>query len=216
MNEEDDYDEDDEGASNKPSSSTAAPLSIQQVASMPTEALPEHKEDDLDKAAEDEEEGEPEEADFDEAFDEAFDDDEEAGPTQDPAGDTAASEEPAAKRAKKSLADEEAEKKRLIINAMNEQQLDRYESFRRSSLARPKIKKYLSTLLGYAPSDRVVIAMCGMGKVFVGELIESARILAAEEGDFGPLKPCYVRRAYQNLQFQQRIPRKHSGKRLLR
>lgn len=35
----------------------------------------------------------------------------------------------------------EAERKRGIVMAMTEQQLERYESFRRSSLARPSIKK---------------------------------------------------------------------------
>jgi len=40
----------------------------------------------------------------------------------------------------------------------------------------------VTALLGYAPNDRVVIALAGMGKVFVGELVEEGaglmRILA--------------------------------------
>jgi hypothetical protein len=63
-------------------------------------------------------------------------------------------------------------------------------------LARPKVKKVkscvitphassvntpleilmpmqvMSSILGYAVNDKAIIAMCGMGKVFVGELIE--------------------------------------------
>ena len=30
----------------------------------------------------------------------------------------------------------------------------------------------MTALLGYAPNDRVLIALCSMGKVFVGELVE--------------------------------------------
>ena len=40
----------------------------------------------------------------------------------------------------------------------------------------------VTAMLGYAPNDRVIIALCGMGKVFVGEMIE--------KGEMIPKKPC--------------------------
>ena len=34
------------------------------------------------------------------------------------------------------------------------------------------LPQFVTALLGYAPNDRVLIALCSMGKVFVGELVE--------------------------------------------
>ena len=36
----------------------------------------------------------------------------------------------------------------------------------------------VTAMLGYAPNDRVIIALCGMGKVFVGEMIEKGEVIS--------------------------------------
>mmetsp|Transcript_16337 Transcript_16337/g.35317 ORF Transcript_16337/g.35317 Transcript_16337/m.35317 type:complete len:269 (+) Transcript_16337:34-840(+) len=103
----------------------------------------------------------------------------------------------------------EIEKRKKIMSAMTEQQLDRYESFRRSSLQRPRVKKLVQSLIGGPPPDRAIIALCGMAKVYVGELVEAARLLAAEEGYQGPLLPRHIHRAYQNLNFRNKVPHRN-------
>lgn len=48
-------------------------------------------------------------------------------------------------------------------------------------------------------TDKVVIALAGVAKVFVGELIEEARKLSSERGEKGPLTPLHIQEAYQKL-----------------
>ena len=87
--------------------------------------------------------------------------------------------------------------------SMTEAQLDRYEAFRRSSLARPKMKmvshvcdeelfwdsgtpvyfaklapsclQLLQTLVGGRVPDKAIIALCGIGKMFVGDVVEMGK-----------------------------------------
>lgn len=61
----------------------------------------------------------------------------------------------------------------------------------------------MTSLLGYTLGSKAVIALSGMGKVFVGELVEAARVIASEEGHQGALLPSHVHRAYQQ-KLQQR------------
>lgn len=111
--------------------------------------------------------------------------------------------------------DAEAERRLLIMQAMTEAQLNRSESWRRSSLARPKMKKLVTSLLGMSINDKLVIAMCGISKLYVGELIETARVLAEREGHKGPLLPSHIQRAYQVLSGCGRIPHtKHPSRRV--
>jgi len=112
---------------------------------------------------------------------------------------------------------EEAERRASIMASMSDLQLDRYEAFRRSSLARPKMKQLLQTLLGGRVMDKAIIALCGIGKMFVGDVIEMARHLAGNEGHTGPLLPRHIRRAYQQLELADKgPPRKQPRKRMFK
>eukprot|EP00798_Chlamydomonas_sp_ICE-L_P011854 gene11854-14959_t len=109
------------------------------------------------------------------------------------------------------------DRRRRTMTAMTDTQLNRYESFRRSSMARPKIKKVMQSLLGYPPTNDSVIAMGGMCKVLVGELVEAARELASADGHTGPLLPKHIHYAYQNLNIQHKMPHhKQIHKRMFR
>jgi transcription initiation factor TFIID subunit 11 len=48
-------------------------------------------------------------------------------------------------------------------------------------------------------TDKIVIALAGVTKVFVGELIEEARRIAEERQERGPLAPTHIQEAYQIL-----------------
>ena len=48
-------------------------------------------------------------------------------------------------------------------------------------------------------TDKVVIALAGVSKVFVGELVEEARRIAEERNEHGPLAPTHIQEAYQSL-----------------
>ena len=56
----------------------------------------------------------------------------------------------------------------------NLQNFIRYELFRRSCFPRNQIKRLMQQVSGQAVNQQVCIAMSGVAKVFVGELVEEA------------------------------------------
>eukprot|EP00198_Chlamydomonas_reinhardtii_P000087 XP_001689422.1 predicted protein [Chlamydomonas reinhardtii] len=87
-----------------------------------------------------------------------------------------------------------------VFDSLTEQQKSRFEAFMRSSIPKPKMKKLMTAILRNAvPNERAIIAMCGISKLFLGELVEMARVCASQEGHTGPLLPRHVHRAYQQL-----------------
>lgn len=90
---------------------------------------------------------------------------------------------------------------RVLVSNFTEDQLDRYEMYRRSAFPKAAIKRVLfliiickrnshsiikeilyqnmfqimQTITGCSVSQNVVIAMSGIAKVFVGEIVEEGR-----------------------------------------
>jgi transcription initiation factor TFIID subunit 11 len=99
--------------------------------------------------------------------------------------------------------------------SMTEEQLDRYEAYRRSALPRAKVKKLLPK--GPAePTPEALIALSAIGKLFVGEVVELARKLANQQGHSGALMPSHLHTAYQMLYASNKVPQPVPRKRLLR
>lgn len=71
--------------------------------------------------------------------------------------------------------------KRLIVDNLSEDQLKRYERFRRVGLARPIMERLMQRILDQRVNSTSVIVLAGIAKVFVGELVEGARIVMEEE-----------------------------------
>lgn len=87
-------------------------------------------------------------------------------------------------------------------------QLRRYEQFRRSDLKNGKIKKvlvHLNPILTKA-SEQYVIAVKGLAKLFVGDVVESALEVKKQLGDKGALQPKHLREAYRRLRRNGAIP----------
>lgn len=89
---------------------------------------------------------------------------------------------------------------RAIMNLLTEEQQQRYESFRRSSLKEP-MKKLIQVISGSKPDSqsKIMIALCSVSKTFVGELVEEAKRVAEEDDHKGPLQPTHVMEGYQRL-----------------
>ncbi|KAG0438149.1 Transcription initiation factor TFIID subunit 11 [Dictyocoela muelleri] len=85
------------------------------------------------------------------------------------------------------------------IDGMNEKQLHRYESFRRSGFSKNSIRKLISSILNQACNPNFIIAVSGVAKVFVGEMITEALKIQNEEGMTGPLMPQHIHEAYRRL-----------------
>ncbi|XP_051116014.1 transcription initiation factor TFIID subunit 11 [Andrographis paniculata] len=103
-----------------------------------------------------------------------------------------------------------------ILAHFTEEQMSRYESFRRSGFQKSNMKRLLTSITGSAKiSIPMTIVVSGIAKMFVGELVETARIVMGERRDSGPIRPSHMREAYRRLKLEGKIP-KRSVPRLFR
>ncbi|KAJ9598359.1 hypothetical protein L9F63_010955 [Diploptera punctata] len=112
-------------------------------------------------------------------------------------------------KSKKELEEEEREKMQVLVSNFTEEQLDRYEMYRRSAFPKAAIKRLMQTITGCAVSQNVVIAMSGISKVFVGEIVEEALDVMETQGESGPLQPKHLREAVRRLRLRGMIPNGH-------
>ncbi|PPS17452.1 hypothetical protein GOBAR_AA03130 [Gossypium barbadense] len=107
-------------------------------------------------------------------------------------------------------------KMQAILSQFTEDQMSRYESFRRSALQRSNMRRLLVSITGSQKiSLPMTIVVCGIAKMFVGELVEKARIVMTERKESGPIRPCHIREAYRRLKLEGKVP-KRSVQRLFR
>uniref|UniRef100_A0A1B6EGP4 TAFII28-like protein domain-containing protein n=1 Tax=Clastoptera arizonana TaxID=38151 RepID=A0A1B6EGP4_9HEMI len=119
-------------------------------------------------------------------------------------------------KSKKELEEEEREKMQVLVSNFTVEQLDRYEMYRRSAFPKAAIKRLMQTITGCSVSQNVVIAMSGISKVFVGEIVEEALDVMEAQGDTGPLQPKHLREAVRRLRLKGGIPNCHAHKPFLK
>ncbi|KAE8677202.1 Transcription initiation factor TFIID subunit 11 [Hibiscus syriacus] len=107
-------------------------------------------------------------------------------------------------------------KMQTILSQFTEDQMSRYESFRRSALQKSNMRRLLVSITGSQKiSLPMTIVVCGIAKMFVGELVEKARMVMTERKESGPIRPCHIREAYRQLKLEGKVP-KRSVQRLFR
>lgn len=158
---------------------------------------------------------EVENEDLDEPFDEAFDverDDDDADDDDDEEEDVESTmlgdddAESVVTRLISPALEQEREARKVedrkllaLLAHFDEEQLNRFETFRRATFAKASVRRLIQSISPGPVSQNVVIAMAGMTKVFVGELVEEALDYKERLGETGPLQPKHIREAYRVL-----------------
>lgn len=69
---------------------------------------------------------------------------------------------------------DETELKKLFMSHLDDEQMNRYEVFKRTSLAKNQIKKISSVVTNQTVANNINLLLGGVGKIFVGEIVEKA------------------------------------------
>lgn len=78
------------------------------------------------------------------------------------------------------LTDEE--RKRLIIGSFSNDQMDRFESYRRMTINKLGVKKICNSVLGHSIGQNIAVVLAGVSKLFLGEII--TRAFEIQERDY--------------------------------
>ncbi|KAJ3197262.1 transcription initiation factor TFIID subunit 11 [Irineochytrium annulatum] len=118
----------------------------------------------------------------------------------------------------KPRSEEEREAMKALIDSLSEEQLHRFEAFRRSKLPKPVVKKVrlhthtrvkqyqmLQAIMGPTVAASVVIVAAGCGKLFIGDMVGKALEVMGEWGDTGAIRPEHLREAHFRIQKEQAV-----------
>ncbi|GAA5985426.1 hypothetical protein JCM5350_007762 [Sporobolomyces pararoseus] len=83
---------------------------------------------------------------------------------------------------------------RVLLEHFDEEQMSRYEHYRRSGLNKASVRKLVNQLVGQTVSPSILTVVRGFAKVFVGEIVEKARSTNPHPG---PLTPQDLKDAYR-------------------
>ena len=92
-----------------------------------------------------------------------------------------------------------------FIAVATPEQLERFEHWKRSKIPRAAMRRLMTEILG-SSTERGAIVLSGLAKMFVGELVESAREQMTAAGETGPIQPRQLRAAHRQTQRTRTAP----------
>ncbi|GAU28564.1 hypothetical protein TSUD_269040 [Trifolium subterraneum] len=101
-----------------------------------------------------------------------------------------------------------------IFSQFTDEQMRRFESFRRAKFQKAKMKQLVASInRTNTVSSPISVVVSGIAKMFVGEVVETARIIMEERKESGPIRPCHLREAHRRLKlegkaFKRTVPRR--------
>lgn len=95
-----------------------------------------------------------------------------------------------------------------VLAQLTPDQMNRYESFRRAGFQKANMRRVLQSIAGCPISIPMTIVMSGIAKMFVGELVETGRMVMTERNERGPIRPCHIREAYRRLKLEGKVPKR--------
>eukprot|EP00762_Andalucia_godoyi_P000303 ANDGO_03188.mRNA.1 Transcription initiation factor TFIID subunit 11 len=103
------------------------------------------------------------------------------------------------------LASRARERANELMKNMTPEQKERFEAARFSFLDFTTVRKIAETVVGEKINDDVAMAIAGVAKLYLGDLIEQALEEQEAIAEEGPLSPDDVREAWKSLHRQGRI-----------
>ncbi|KAK4668359.1 uncharacterized protein QC763_001010 [Podospora pseudopauciseta] len=76
--------------------------------------------------------------------------------------------------------EEEHRQRGMLIGAFNDEQFDRFENWRAANLSKAAVRRLVNATISQSVAENVVIGMRAVAKVFIGDIIESARRVQGE------------------------------------
>uniref|UniRef100_A0A2K5JRV7 TAFII28-like protein domain-containing protein n=1 Tax=Colobus angolensis palliatus TaxID=336983 RepID=A0A2K5JRV7_COLAP len=105
---------------------------------------------------------------------------------------------------------------RPAVSSFSVEQLNHYEMYCYSLFPKAAIKRLIQSISSTSMSQNVVIAVSGLSKVFVWEVVEEALDVCQKWGEMPPLQPKHMREAVRKLKSKGQIPNsKHKKNHLL-
>lgn len=69
---------------------------------------------------------------------------------------------------------DQSEQLKLLLDNLDDEQMNRFEVFRRTSLAKNNVKRISSMVTNQTVATNINLLLAGIGKIFVGEIVERA------------------------------------------
>jgi len=93
--------------------------------------------------------------------------------------------------------DEDRQRMLELLKTFTPSQMERYECYRRSNLSKPTLRRLFKAATGVTLNANGLIILAGISKMFVGEMVETARDIMKAKGmnEYEEIRPEHLREA---------------------